>query len=146
MRRPRLRTLKNGATARVVRLNDGRYVTIKMISSRPEDIEKASPEEIWTTGDGRKLLPKDMDMRHLLNTIKLIEQKSADAMAFHKISIEDIDLPSFAKQFYPVYEHMKNEMLYRIGTKERPVEKPENRMVTEKDDPNPFARRFDFEL
>ena len=59
------------AIKKVVRLPDGRFITVTLRQSNPKDVARANEDEIWTTGDGRKLLPKDMQMSHLLNVCRL---------------------------------------------------------------------------
>lgn len=133
-----LNVSKAGNYYRRIRLNDGRFITVQLTSSNPDDIDNASPNEIWHTADGRKLLPKDMEFGHLLNVRKLLEERGRMAMQYHKVSINDIMPDAFTMQLYPIYEHVCNECAYRLGTKQRP---PNQSAPVERP-----RRKFDFEL
>ncbi len=106
-----------GDILRPVRLSNGKFITIRLRQSRPEDVGRADKDEIWTTADGRKLLPKDMELNHLLNCVKQLEDRALRAMQAHDLKLgEQVDsFQNFACQLYPVYRFMKREVAKRTG-------------------------------
>jgi len=103
------------------RLPGGRWVTYVEKESTAADLEKARPEEIWTTGDGRKILPKDMDLRHIANVMKLLEGRQKATQVAAGLTPEEI--AKVTGTTYPIYIALAKELARRIrGESPAPTE------------------------
>lgn len=114
------------------RLPGGNWITQKLVESSPETLAKAKPEEIWTTGDGRRVTFRDMESRHLMNVVLLLRariQTSITSLGAAGIGIECED---YAKEFQPQYLAAHNELEIRLGIKPR--------------EPKKVTRKFDFAI
>lgn len=111
------------------RLAGGKWVSWKQDDreSSAEDIAKASPDEVWTSGDGRKLLPKDMDLRHIANVMKLLERRQYDTAKAAGLTEEEAK--SLTANTSPIYKALARELGRRIRgeTKEPDAPRPKRR-------------------
>lgn len=113
---------------KVVRLPDGRFITRKIVESTVENLMKASPDEIWQTSDGRKIVAKDMELKHLMNAIFFMEKEAT--LKLQRLGIgepqDDKQREAFKKVFEqtvrPQHAKLREELEIRLGKKQR--EKP----------------------
>lgn len=128
---------------KVVRLPDGRFITRKIVESDPVELANAKPEEIWTMVDGkshsgktvytRQILVRDMETSHIVNTMKLMLGAASSEMSrlmllpISSNVLETVyncerirnEVETFLVQRHPVYKTMKDELLIRLGKKQR---------------------------
>lgn len=116
-----------------VRLPGGNFITRKLPCSEPADLATAKPEEIWTCGDKREILIRDMELSHLINAMRTIynaeytKLREAGASGFNIIDPEKNKnshtrnrVRKICRQTRPQYAVMCDELDYRMGRKERP--------------------------
>lgn len=104
------------------RLPSGKWITYTEKESTDADLAKAKPDEIWTTGDGRKILPKDMDLRHIANVMRLLEMRQR---AIQKAAgLTDEEIATLTGTTNPIYVYLARELARRIrGESAEPSEK-----------------------
>lgn len=112
------------------RLPGGNWITQSLVESSPETLAKAKPEEIWTTGDGRKVTFRDMESRHLMNVVLLMRGRTEFAMI--RANVDGVTFDDFAKKFEPQYLAAHHELEIRLGIKTR--------------EPKKVTRKFDFAI
>jgi hypothetical protein len=92
------------------RLPNGNWITQKLAESSSEDLAKAKPEEIWECGDGRRILPKDMEIRHLINTMNFLRSK-----LWKQTNVERSTLDNLTRQAEPIFKHLEAELQRRAS-------------------------------
>lgn len=82
-------------------------------------LEQDDDRLVWTTKDGRKMLPKDFDDNHLLNTIKFLQKNAKNAVGNYvrrMLSYEppkgDIASMSFDNEFEAMMKMEQEPMIY----------------------------------
>lgn len=98
------------ATKKVVRLAGGRYITRKLMESTPESVRVARADQLWMTADERVILIADMELRHLLNAIHILEVRAMKVMKEFGL---DGDHRAFAGQLDRRYLTMTEELKRR---------------------------------
>lgn len=111
-----------------VRTDDGRFYTLKLRESDPAELAAASPDEIWTCGDERKLLVKDMDTEHIANALQKMIEATRIKMARVGIfpSINDA-LPGS-----DAYERKSFEAVFPVLVQQRPIAAVMRRVLEER--------------
>lgn len=106
-----------------VRLPGGKWITRVLPESKLEDLATANPEEIWTTADGRKILVKDMDARHIANVIKTLKCRAATEIdkVNSVLALDEKAVATFADKAFPIYKHLLVEFERKLG---RAIEPP----------------------
>lgn len=98
-----------------VRIPGGNWISRVIPESSPEAIKNSAPAERWQT-QGCIVLVRDMETRHLLNAIKLIEAKAQNEILRH--GLKDITKETVAKtvlkDVYPQYPLMIAERDKRL--------------------------------
>lgn len=109
-----------------VRLPDGKWITVKLPESKPEDLAKASQDEIWTTADGRQILVKDMDARHIANVIKTLKCRAATSInqVNSVLALDEKAVATLAEKSFPIYKRLLAEFERKLGRVSEP-QKPE---------------------
>lgn len=111
------------ATKKVVRLPGGNYVTRKLMESDPETLARAKPDEIWMAEGERPIVVADMELRHLMNVIRILERRAEGVMK--EFGIKG-DVHQFAGQLDRRYLTMTDELSRRAsGAGTTPEEVPE---------------------
>lgn len=78
----------------------------------PKEIDAAKPDEKWQTSDGRVMLVKDMESKHIMNSMRVLENRVAGMK--QRLSIPNVQPAAIAEEMFPVYENMKKELERRI--------------------------------
>ena len=104
-----------------IRLPGGNFITKKLPCSDAADLARAKPEEIWTCGDKREILIRDMELMHLVNCMKILRERTQ--LKLQEVGIKSTTVKGLHKQaikMFPQYVHMHDEFEIRMGRKERP--------------------------
>jgi len=109
-----------------VRLPGGKWITCVLPESKPEELAAASPDEIWQTGDGRKILVKDMDARHIANVIKTLKCRAATSInqVNPVLALDQNAVAAMAEKSFPIYKRLLAEFERKLGRVSEP-QKPE---------------------
>lgn len=110
---------------------NGRFITKTLWESSPEELRSAMKEEIWTTKDGRKILVRQMETRHIVNAINNLKLRAASAIRNLKLETEPHE---YALQTNPQYVVLFAELRKRL-------EQTHGAKTEEKPQP---GRKFDF--
>ena len=114
------------ATKQVVRTPGGRYITRKLMESDPETLARAKPDEIWMAEGERPIVVADMELRHMMNVIRILEKRASDVMK--EFGIKG-NVSQFAGQLDRRYITMCEELRRRAdcagGANTTPEEVPE---------------------
>ncbi|MDE2096117.1 MAG: hypothetical protein KGL39_02655 [Patescibacteria group bacterium] len=94
-------------------------VVKSILANKPKN--DATPRQIdciWNTAEGKKLTPKQMDDRHLLNCIRLLERRAAEM----KLSLNIQKTPAeIADSMFPIHAVMVKELEDRLNREKQPV-------------------------
>lgn len=126
---------------KVVRLPNGKFITKVLRESNPFELAKAKPEEVWTTGDGCRLLIRDMETKHLLHCLRIMFERAHSKMKIAGLepfvhSLVDVinggddyraRVDRVANEMFPQYMPMKLEMEIRAGKRQRDKKQDEGR-------------------
>jgi hypothetical protein len=113
------------STNKVVRLPDGRFITRKLVTSDPFALAMAQPDEIWETSDGRRIVAKDMELKHLMNAIFFMEKEATEKLKRLNVGEPETkeQRAAFKKAFdqtvRPQYAKLREELEIRLGKRER---------------------------
>lgn len=81
---------------------------------------------VWVTKEGKRMAIAEMEDRHLLDSIRLLERKCAELKLKLKLP-DNCPVPRIATLAFPVYENMVKEMESRLR---RPNSKPPQLGIT----------------
>src|SRR5574343_381053 len=80
-----------------------------------ETAEVGAVDMVWVSADGRKMTPQQMDDRHILNCIRLLERRAGEA----KFQLgSDKSVPEIAVPLFPIFTAMVKEMEKRMNGSE----------------------------
>ena len=83
--------------------------------STKEDITAAGPNHVWTTGDGIKVVVKDMESSHIMNCMRQLERRCASLAARFGANESDSQLGDVAEEMFPIYGVMVSELQKRVS-------------------------------
>lgn len=90
-----------------IRLPGGKWITKVLPESNPAELAAALSDEVWECGDGRKILVKDMELRHVINVIRKLEERAEallrQATGNSVIALNDGAIARMAQLQYPIY-------------------------------------------
>lgn len=126
---------------KVVRLPSGKFITRTYRESSAADLAKASPDEVWTTAEGCKLVIRDMETTHIMNALRQLYERAHNKLKEAKLTpvlgtLGDLISSSpehmrrvhaAAMEMFPHYVKMLEEMEIRLGTRKRKTETPTTR-------------------
>lgn len=92
-----------------IRLRGGKWITKVLPESNPAELAAALECEVWECGDGRKILVKDMDPKHILNVIATLERRVVQDCAKFGTTPEKLAAATF-----PVYVKLHEEFAKRL--------------------------------
>jgi len=111
-----------------IKLANGKWISRREPESSPLELNTAQPEEIWKTSNGRRILIKDMETRHIANVMAILETrcKPTQARLREKLGADAPTLAQVTGEAYPSYRLMEAQLIERHSATKPPAKRAFN--------------------